>query len=167
MPRAKSQEKRRVNYVPDEVDRQLIRLLTVDGRAPYRDLARQVSLSETRVRARVMRLLQEGYIHIVAIPNLIKLGAKQMAITGIRVSANIEEIANILSNDDRVTFLAICAGSYDLLIEVVCRDNNSLLQLIQKIRGLPGVRDTESFLYLKTPKSLYVANPGVLDPATF
>jgi Lrp/AsnC family transcriptional regulator for asnA, asnC and gidA len=146
-------------YIPDEIDHKLIQMLTVDGRTPYSDLARQVSLSETRVRVRVTRLIHEEFIHIVAIPNQIRLGADQMAMMGIRASGNIEEIAKIIAEDDQVTFLAICAGSYDIMIEVVCQNRDSLLQLIQKIRSLDGVKDTESFIYLKTPKSLYAANP--------
>lgn len=149
-------------YVPDEIDRQLIRMLSEDGRTPYSDLARQVSLSETRVRARVNRLVQEEFLHIKGIPNLIKLGADQIAMVGIRCSENIEETAEILSEDEQVTFLAICAGSYDIMIEVVCRSKEALLRLIQDIRSLRGVKDTETFMYLQTPKTLYAANPGAL-----
>ena len=154
-------------YTPDEIDRQLIKILTIDGRASYSDLAQQVSLSETRVRVRVLRLIREGYIHIVAIPNLIKLDANQMAMLGIQVSGNIEEVADILAEYEQITFLTICAGSYDIMIEVVYQNTNSLLQLIQKIRSLPGVKNTDSFVYLKTPKSLYSANPGIMNYSIF
>lgn len=160
----KSAKPSNANYSPDQIDRRLIQMLTADGRTSYSDLARHVSLSETRVRIRVTRLIQEGYIHIVGIPNLIKLGASQMAMIGIRAAANIEDIAKRLSEDDQVTFLAICTGSYDIMVEVVCQNKDSMLQLIQKIRNLDGVKDTETYMYLKTPKSLYGANPGLLQP---
>lgn len=151
-------------YSPDEIDRQLIHMLSVDGRASYSDLARHVTLSETRVRIRVSRLIQEGYISIVAIPNMIKLGADQMAMMGIRTDGNIEDIAQFLAEDHQVSFLAITTGSYDIMIEVVCQNKDSMLKLIQKIRNYPGVKDTETFMYLNTPKSLYAANPGMLYP---
>ncbi len=161
---AKTNKKPGQSYQPDEIDRKLIQMLTLDGRMPYSDMAREVALSETRVRVRVSRLIQEGFVEIVAIPNLIRLGADQMAMIGIQAAGNIEEIADILSEDNQVTFLAICAGSYDLMIEVVCQDKDSMLQLIQKIRNLRGVKHTETFMYLKTPKSMYVATPGMFSP---
>jgi Lrp/AsnC family transcriptional regulator for asnA, asnC and gidA len=90
-----------------------------------------------------------------------------MAMLGIQVSGNIEEVADILAEYEQITFLTICAGSYDIMIEVVYQNTNSLLQLIQKIRSLPGVKNTDSFVYLKTPKSLYSANPGIMNYSIF
>lgn len=153
----------RQKYSPDEIDQQIINLMSEDGRISYRDLADQVSLSETRVRVRVLRLIDEGYISIVAIPNLIKLGANIMAMLGIRSSGDIEELAEHLSEDDRVTFLSITTGSYDIMAEIVCANSEAFLNLLQQIRSLPGVKETESFVYLKTPKSLYGASPGTIS----
>jgi len=150
-------------YMPDEIDRKIIQILTVDGRTPYRDLGQRVSLSETRVRFRVLRLIEEGFIHIVGIPNLVKLDDNQMAMLGIQVSGNIEEVADILAQYEYITFLTICAGTYDIMIEVAYRSPNDLLQMIQQIRSLPGVKNTDSFVYLKTPKTLYSANPGIMQ----
>ncbi|MDT3425308.1 Lrp/AsnC family transcriptional regulator for asnA, asnC and gidA [Paenibacillus forsythiae] len=149
-------------YVPDEVDHQLIRMLTNDGRASYRELAQYVSLSETRVRVRTQRLIREGYIRIVAIPNLIKLNAAQIAMLGIQVSGNIEKVADILAEYEQITFLTICAGKYEIIVEVAYSNTNSLLEIIQRIRNIPDVKNTDSFVYLKTPKSLYSADPGIM-----
>jgi len=159
---ARKARKAAKKYEPDEIDYKLIEMLSANGRMPYADMAREVSLSETRVRLRVARLIKEGYLNIVAIPNLIKLGADQMAMIGIKAGENIEEIAELLSEDDQVTFLAICTGTFDIMIEVVCRDKESMLQLVQKIRNMPGVKNTETFMYLRTPKSMYGATPGML-----
>ena len=47
-------------------------------------------------------------------------------------------------------------GSFDVLVEVVCEDDEHLLDLVTKrVRAVPGVRDTESFLYLKLHKQIY------------
>jgi Lrp/AsnC family transcriptional regulator for asnA, asnC and gidA len=50
----------------------------------------------------------------------------------------------------------VCAGSFDILVEVVCEDDDHLLELLnQRIRAIPGVRTTESFVYLKLRKQIY------------
>ena len=50
----------------------------------------------------------------------------------------------------------VTAGSFDLLVEVVCEDDDHLLDLVsRRLRSLPGVRTTETFVYLKLRKQRY------------
>src|SRR5579872_1922323 len=86
----------------DDVDYRLIGLLAQDGRIPYRDLARHVSLSETRTRQRVLRLIEQGYIAIAAITDPLKLGMGVMAAIGVRVSGQLAEIAAAIAREDQV-----------------------------------------------------------------
>jgi Lrp/AsnC family transcriptional regulator for asnA, asnC and gidA len=55
-----------------------------------------------------------------------------------------------------VDYVVITAGTFDLLIEVVCENNEALLQfLTEKLRAVDGVRDTETFVYLRMVKQTY------------
>lgn len=147
----------------DDVDYRLIGLLAQDGRLPYRDLARHVSLSETRTRQRVLRLIEQGYIAIAAITDPLKLGMGVMAAIGVRVSGQLAEIATAIAREDQVTWVAVTAGTYDIMVEVACRDNSALLEIVEKLRSLGGVQHTDSFIYLKVQKQLYTGGPGVMN----
>ena len=50
----------------------------------------------------------------------------------------------------------ITAGSYDLLVEVVCESDEALLEVLStKIRTIPNVVSTETFMYLQLRKQTY------------
>ena len=72
------------------------------------------------------------------------------------VDGDIEKVAEALSKFPETDYVVITAGSFDILCEVVCDDDDSLLELInRRIRALPGVRRTESFMYLTFAKHVY------------
>ena len=63
---------------------------------------------------------------------------------------------NKIAEMPEVAYVVITAGGFDLLVEVVCEDDDHLLDLVSKrIRAVPSVRTTESFVYLKLVKQLY------------
>jgi len=65
-------------------------------------------------------------------------------------------LADGLAALTEVDYVVITAGGFDILVEVVCEDDDRLLEVLnQKIRTLPGVRTTETFVYLKLRKQLY------------
>ena len=64
----------------DELDRKIIALLQMDGRASNAKIAREVGVSEGTVRPRLRRLIQDDVVNVVADPNLEKLGYKQTSI---------------------------------------------------------------------------------------
>jgi Lrp/AsnC family transcriptional regulator for asnA, asnC and gidA len=75
---------------------------------------------------------------------------------GVTVNGEIEPVADELSAMAEVDYVVVTAGSFDLLVEVVCEDDDHLLELVSRqIRALPGVRATETFVYLKLRKQLY------------
>ena len=93
-------------------------------------------------------------MQIVAITNPVKLGFSHASMIGIRVSGDrLFEVANEISAFEEVIYLIICAGSFDLLAEVVCRDNDHLLNfLTEKLYKVQGVQQTETFMYLRVCK---------------
>jgi Lrp/AsnC family transcriptional regulator for asnA, asnC and gidA len=150
----------------DATSRRIIELLQADGRMSYRALAAEVGLSEAAVRQRVQRLLANGTMQVVAVTDPLEVGLHRQAMVGISVDGSIEEAATALAALDEVAYVVIAAGSFDLLVEVVCADDASLLAVLDtKIRTLPSVRSTETFMYLKLVKQSYAwgAQP---QPAT-
>jgi Lrp/AsnC family transcriptional regulator for asnA, asnC and gidA len=132
----------------DEIDHQLIGLLQRDGRASYAELAPAVGLSAPAVRQRVQRLVEGGVVQIVAVTDPLALGLPVMALVGIRVSGDALMVADALGAIERVIYVVVTGGSYDLFAEVVCRDMPELFSIINaEIRPMPGVAEVESFPY--------------------
>jgi Lrp/AsnC family transcriptional regulator for asnA, asnC and gidA len=140
----------------DDVSKRIIEELQRDGRRSYAALAKTVGLSEAAVRQRVQRLIDAGVMQVVAVTDPLQVGFARQAMVGIRVDGDLVAVANRLAEIDEVDYVVITAGSFDILLEVVCEDDDHLLRLLsERIRGLPGVRDTETFVYLKLAKQTY------------
>ncbi len=142
--------------VLDDVSKAIIEQLQEDGRRPYAAIGKAVGLSEAAVRQRVQRLLDSGAMQIVAVTDPLSVGFTRMAMIGVRVEGDMEVVAEKLEAMPEVDYVVITAGAYDILVEVVCEDDDHLLDVInRRIRGIPGVRHTESFVYLKLRKQIY------------
>jgi Lrp/AsnC family transcriptional regulator for asnA, asnC and gidA len=140
----------------DAANRAIIESLQRDGRRPYGAIAEEVGLSEAAVRRRVQRLRESGVIQIVAVTDPLQLGFRRQAMVGIRVEGDVQSVAAKVTALTEVDYVVMCAGSFDLLAEVVCEDDERLLHLLNdSIRSIPGVRTTETFVYLKLAKQTY------------
>jgi Lrp/AsnC family transcriptional regulator for asnA, asnC and gidA len=140
----------------DEVSKAIIEQLQADGRTSYATIAKSVGLSDAAVRVRVQRLLDSDVMQIVAVTDPLQLGFTRQAMIGIRAGGDTRLVADRLAEMQEVTYVVTTAGSFDLIIEVVCEDDEELLDLVsQRIRTLPGVASTETFVYLKLNKQHY------------
>jgi len=137
----------------DELSKQIIEKLQQDGRRSYAGIGKAVGLSEAAVRQRVQRMVDAGVMQIVAVTDPMQLGFARQAMIGIHAEGDLEPIATELSTMAEVDYVIVTAGSFDLMVEVVCESDDHLLELLSKrIRAIDGVRSTESFVYLKLHK---------------
>jgi len=142
--------------VLDEVDKRIIEQLQQDGRRPYTQIAPAVGLSEAAVRQRVQRLIDSGVMQIVGVTDPRMIGFGRQAMIGLTVEGDTRKIADAVSALDEVVYVVLTAGSLDVLVEVVVEDDEHLLDLLNnKIRAIDGVRDTETFMYLRIHKETY------------
>ncbi len=140
----------------DDVSKAIIEQLQQDGRRPYASIGKAVGLSEAAVRQRVNRLQESGVMQIVAVTDPMQLGFSRAAMVGVEVDGDIEAVADEIVKLPEVDYLVITAGSFDILVEIVCEDDDALLTIInRRIRALPGVRRTETFMYLTLRKQIY------------
>lgn len=140
----------------DATSKAIIEQLQEDGRRAYATIGKAVGLSEAAVRQRVQRLVDSGVMQIVAVTDPTQVGFARQAMIGIRADGDPQSLADALAALPEVDYVVITAGSFDLLVEVVCEDDDHLLDLVgSRIRALPGVRGTETFVYLKLTKQLY------------
>ena len=140
-----------------DLDKRIIEHLQADGRRPFTQIAAELGVSEAAVRARTNRLIERGILQVVGVTDPLKLGFHQMAMIGVRCeSAQLITVADQVAAMPEVDYVVITVGTYDLLVETVCEDNEALLRfLTEKLRALDGVRETETFVYLRMVKQTY------------
>jgi Lrp/AsnC family transcriptional regulator for asnA, asnC and gidA len=140
----------------DEVSKKIIEQLQKDGRKSYAEIGKVVGLSEAAIRQRVQKLTESGVMQIVAVTDPLRLGFSRQAMIGIKCTGDVSEIAETLSQISSIDYVVLTAGSFDIMVEVVCEDDDHLIALLnQRIRNIPGVVSSETFVYLKLRKQLY------------
>ena len=140
----------------DAVSKKIIEQLQVDGRRSYAEIGKAVGLSEAAVRQRVQKLTDAGVMQVVAVTDPTQLGFTRQAMIGIRASGDTRVLAEKLSEIAAIDYVVLTAGSFDILAEVVCEDDEELIALLNSnIRNLDGVLSTETFVYLKLHKQFY------------
>jgi Lrp/AsnC family transcriptional regulator, regulator for asnA, asnC and gidA len=139
----------------DHLSKRIIEQLQEDGRRSYAAVGKAVGLSEAAVRQRVQRLVDAGVMQIVAVTDPLMLGFSRQTMIGIKCAGDLEQVADRLAAIDEIDYVVITSGSFDLLVEVVCEDDAHLLEVLSRVRGVPSVTSTETFVYLKLRKQTY------------
>ena len=148
-------------FALDDVDKAIIRELQVDGRMAYAQLSPKVGLSQAAVRQRVNRLLERGVFQIVAVSDPLSLGLTTQAMVGITVTGDVRVVAATVAAMGESEYVLITAGRYDVLAELLCTDNDALLELVNdRIRVIDGVAATEVFSILKMEKLTFSWGTG-------
>ncbi len=140
----------------DDVNKAIVEELQKDGRRTYGSIAEVVGLSEAAVRQRVQKLRESGVMQIVAVTDPLQVGFHCQAMVGINADGDSRIVADELAKVDAIDYVVVCTGRYDVMVELVCENEGALLELLNGvIRKVPGVRDTETFMYLKLTKQTY------------
>jgi len=140
----------------DDVSNAIIEQLQHDGRKSYAEIGKAVGLSEAAVRQRVQKLTDSGVMQVVAVTDPMQLGFYRQAMIGVRCGGDTRALAEQLAALPSVVYVVLTAGSFDILVEVVSENDEDLINILNsKIRTLPGVTSTETFVYLKLHKQFY------------
>src|ERR1041384_5913948 len=137
----------------DDVSKAIISQPQQDGRRSYAAIGKVVGLSEAAVRQRVQKLTDSGVMQVVAVTDPMQLGFYRQAMIGVRVAGDTPVVAEALGRLPAVDYVVLTAGSFDILAEVVCENDEDLIDLLNKrIRAIPGGQSTDTFVYLKLQK---------------
>ena len=139
----------------DDTDKAIIEALQADGRMPFSTLGPAVGLSPAAVRQRVLHLVEQDVMQVVAVTDPTMLGFTVQAMVGINVGNGVEDVAEALSAMDEADYVVIVAGRFDILAEIVAEDSEGLLDTMARIRSIDGVTGTEIFTYLRLEKQTY------------
>lgn len=133
----------------DQLDKEIIDLLTQDGRMSCAEIARAIgTVSERSVRYRLERLLKEDIIRIKASPVPQTLGYSVVANVFIEVeSGHVLEIARKIAAYEHVSFVACSTGDTDISIQIITQNNRDLYEFVTEVLGkIEGVRKTTTLM---------------------
>jgi DNA-binding Lrp family transcriptional regulator len=134
----------------DDTDRAIVAHLAADGRAPLKDIAAALGVSEAKIRFRFGKLVESGAARVIGIVNPLRLGHRFTSWVAVRVGpqGRAQDVAEALTELTSVSYVAITAGRCDVLAEVVARTGEQLLSILDEdIRTIDGVIDVQSWLY--------------------
>jgi Lrp/AsnC family transcriptional regulator, regulator for asnA, asnC and gidA len=136
----------------DLLDIAIVRELERDGRASFRDIARELEVSERAVSGHFTQLVDDGVLRVIAVGNPLNLGFEAMSWLGItlRGDADHDLVCSQLAAVPEIDYVVVPSGRYDLMAELVCRDRAGLLRaLTHDVGAISGIAHVESFLYLR------------------
>jgi Lrp/AsnC family transcriptional regulator, regulator for asnA, asnC and gidA len=144
----------------DDLDRRIIEALQDNGRIAFRRIAAGLGVSEATVRARYARLVSAGILQVVGVTNPLGLGYEQ-ALVAVKTSGAPNGVADEISRWPEADYVVATAGQFDVVVELVASDRKHLLELTNRMRSLPDVVSTETFVYLEMWKQLYDWGSGM------
>ena len=150
----------------DDIDLAIIRILQQDGRRAFADIAAELKLAPSTIQQRANRLIDGGVIKITALVDPATVGLSVLATMAIKADGTrLREAAADISQFQEVDYVVICTGPYDILVEAACHSNDELLSFISdKLAKVEGVREIETFLYLRIVKDSDQWNAPKLHP---
>lgn len=144
----------------DKIDRRIVAQLQEDGRRTLGRIANAVGVSEATVRQRVQRLIGADVMRIVAVMDPTALGVELRATLALRVDGNLEKAVAAMTAVPEVDYAVITAGSFDVLLEVLCEDMSHFYSVLERVRKVRGIRSVESLMYMRIVKQTYPWPPA-------
>ena len=136
----------------DKLDIRILQQLQIDGRMPFTRIADELGVSEGTVRARVSRLTRSRMVKVVADADPKDLGLVEVYL-GLRIQGPaLERAVEQITAIPEIPYVAVCSGTFDILCEVICRNNDDILRLLQEVRKIPGISHIETLTVLKIQK---------------
>lgn len=141
----------------DNIDQHIIEAMRKDGREAFAQIAEQLNVSPGMIRQRYNRLVELGYLKVVAVTNPLMMGMRTMALIGIRTDGRkMLQVAENVAKLTEVVYLVVVSGRYDIMAEVFCKDDEDMLKfLTEKLAKVDGIRETETFMHMKIMKEIY------------
>ncbi|MBM0125342.1 Lrp/AsnC family transcriptional regulator [Pimelobacter simplex] len=140
----------------DQVDRQIIAALQLDGRRTVTSLATDLDIPASSVRYRMKRLEDAGVLQIVGIANPLAIGFDRLALIHLTVRpTTAHAVCKVVSEMPETSYVVMTSGRFDVLAEVICRDVAHFVDVVDRIAAVDGVMSTESSFVLEVHKLAY------------
>ena len=149
----------------DSIDKQLIKLLSEDGRMPAKELARKLDVSAPTVNSRMKGLIRRGILKVAGLVDTFKVKDVLVAIIAIRVDdvAKMAAIIDQLMEFKQVHWAVAVTGRYDIFAEVVVTEGIEWMFnfYAEEMSKLDGVSHSESFMVTNTRRKWTLLPPEI------
>lgn len=142
----------------DELDDAIVQILRERGRISYADLAAEVGATLSTARRRTIRLLESGYMRVVAVGDPFRLGFHYVVMLWIKVDiARIKDVLVRLAREDAIRYLSRVAGTADIVAEALLSRRSDLLNFLDgPLASIEGIREIAVSFELRIHKRAYV-----------
>ncbi|MDY0393418.1 Lrp/AsnC family transcriptional regulator [Virgibacillus halophilus] len=145
-----------MEYEIDDLDRQIIHLLSKDGRRTFADIANRLQVTEKTIRSRYRNLIERGILNVVGVINPIAVGLKAGAIIFIKATpAKIANVITRLKEINKIRYITLVSGEYPILVQIAVPDQEEIVAVLQEIGKIPEVCEYHSIVQLEVYKNTF------------
>lgn len=141
----------------DALDWAILEDLQDDGRRSYREIGKRLGVAPATVRSRVMQMMDDGVVEIVAVPNPWKLGIGFYGTVALHIDPDqIETVAQLMAEREETSWVGVAVTGCDVMVEIALTDVQEFSWYRQNVlANLPGYRDADVFLVSEVRKMRY------------
>ncbi len=139
-------------YHLDSVDKEIIYMLMDNAKTSLAHISKNVGISTTAVHQRIKKLEQAGVIeNSISFLNPKTIGYKVVSYIGVFLDqpSYYHDAVKALKEVNEVVEAHYTTGNYTIFLKVLCRDNDHLMEILNKLQKLKGVTRTETFISLE------------------
>ena len=127
----------------DDVDKGILRMMQVDARVSYAEMAKRLNVPESTVRYRVKRLVDTSVIRkVMTLVDPRKVGFDVSAVVMVKVDPNyLPEALKGVASFEEAQHVFQTTGEYDVISVIHVRDMKALNEFRQRVKMLQGVKD--------------------------
>ena len=140
------------SYHLDSVDKEIIYMLMDNAKTSLAHISKNVGISTTAVHQRIKKLEQAGVIeNSISFLNPRKIGYKVVSYIGVFLDqpSHYHDAIKALKDVNEVVEAHYTTGNYTIFLKVLCRDNDHLMEILNKLQKLKGVTRTETIISLE------------------
>ncbi len=149
----------------DSTDRRIIREVQTLGRISFTELATAIGISPTSAADRYRRLISDGIVRILGMPDPHRIGLLLTGYMHIMVDRPAKDVLRDLEKISELSFFVMMSGEWALGCEVMVRDDAHYDQVCRQVMDIPGVRRHRVALHRRVHRMSFVFDP-VAPPAT-
>ncbi|MDY0404797.1 Lrp/AsnC family transcriptional regulator [Virgibacillus sp. 179-BFC.A HS] len=145
-----------MEYEIDDLDRQIIKLLSKDGRRPFADIANRLEVTEKTIRSRYRNLIEKDILNVVGVINPIAVGLKTGAIILIKSPPiKITSVIDKLKEIKKIRYITLVSGDYPILVQIAVPDHEKIVAVLEEIALIPDVTEYNAILQLEVHKNTF------------
>jgi Lrp/AsnC family transcriptional regulator for asnA, asnC and gidA len=139
-------------YHLDKIDKEIIYMLMDNAKTSLAQISKSVGISTTAVHQRIKKLENAGVMeNSISFLNPRKIGYKVVSYIGVFLEqpSHYQDAIKALKDINEVVEAHYTTGNYTIFLKVLCKDNDHLMEILNKIQKLKGVTRTETFISLE------------------